>query len=331
MKDVAADRPPPEQWIADLKDAFRDRGALLEYLDIPESAAGHAPATPAMLVPRSFAAKMRRGDAADPLLLQVLPRSEELVSQAGFIRDPVGDESSSLGEGVIQKYPSRALIVTTRQCAVRCRFCFRRSTLADFSAGDHLKIDRILSMIESRPDVDEVILSGGDPLLLNDAELGNVLATLDRTDQIRTVRIHTRAPVVLPSRVQAPLVRILSSFAKTLVMVLHVNHPREMEEDTRLAIAALAKTGVLLLNQSVLLKGVNDSADALITLSKRLVAAGVVPYYLHQLDRVVGTHHFEVPVETGRAIIETMRKQGAGYLVPRYVREIPGKTAKKPL
>ncbi len=323
--------PQPEQWIADLRDAFRDRGELLDYLGILETDGGPSPSTPPLLVPRSFADKMRKGDASDPLLRQVLPGPEELQMKEGFSRDPVGDQSASLGEGVIQKYRSRALVITTHRCAVHCRFCFRRNTLAGFTEAAPLRMDRILRIVESQDDVDEIVLSGGDPLMLTDAVFGDLLAAVERLAQIRTVRIHTRAPIVLPSRIQAPVVRILSSCSKTLVLVLHVNHPNEIGEDTRASVAALAGTGAVMLNQSVLLKGVNDSADTLLALSRELVAAGVVPYYLHQLDRAEGTHHFEVPVEIGRAIVETMRRRGAGYLVPRYVREISGEHSKAPL
>lgn len=283
-------------------------------------------------VPHSFIRRMRRGDPHDPLLRQVLPMTQELLAVPGFIHDPVGDIAAMARPGVLHKYAGRALLVTTGACAIHCRYCFRRHyPYAQAHAGqaswtpalDHLRADA---------SIQEVILSGGDPLALSDAKLAQLAQALDGIAHLRRLRIHTRLPVVLPARVDAALLDWLSQGRLARVIVLHVNHAQELADAEVLhALAALRGSGATLLNQAVLLRGVNDTAQALVALSEGLFGAGVLPYYLHQLDRVQGAAHFEVPDAEALALLAEVRAHLPGYLVPRLVREVAGAPAKLPV
>lgn len=306
--------------------------ALLE-LDL-NLASTLAPAAAAfsMRVPHSFIRRMRRGDPHDPLLRQVLPMAQELRAVPGFIHDPVGDLAAMAQPGVLHKYAGRALLVTTGACAIHCRYCFRRHyPYAQAHAGqaswtpalDHLRADA---------SIHEVILSGGDPLALSDTKLAQLAQALDEIAHLRRLRIHTRLPVVLPSRVDTPLLAWLSQGRLPRVIVLHINHAQELADtEVVAALAALRRSGATLLNQAVLLRGVNDTAHALGALSEALFSAGVLPYYLHQLDRVQGAAHFEVPDAEALALLAEVRMRLPGYLVPRLVREVAGAPAKLPV
>jgi EF-P beta-lysylation protein EpmB len=275
---------------------------------------------------------MRRGDPHDPLLRQVLPMAQELLAVTGFIHDPVGDLAAMAQPGVLHKYTGRALLVTTGACAIHCRYCFRRHyPYAQAHAGqdswtpalDHLRADA---------SIHEVILSGGDPLALSDTKLAQLIQALDGIAHLRRLRIHTRLPVVLPARVDGPLLEWLSQGRLSRIIVLHVNHAQELAAaDVVAALATLRRSGATLLNQAVLLRGVNDTAQALVALSEALFSAGVLPYYLHQLDRVQGAAHFEVPDAEALALLAEVRAHLPGYLVPRLVREVAGAPAKLPV
>jgi EF-P beta-lysylation protein EpmB len=285
----------------------------------------------AMRVPRAYAQRMRPGDPRDPLLLQVLPRGPEHESVEGFITDPVGDLDAVRVPGVLQKYAGRALVITTGACAVHCRYCFRR----EFPYAEHhsaaARPADLGAALSAMPDVTEVILSGGDPLSLSDRRIGALLAMLDQQPGVQRIRMHTRLPIVLPERVTGTLMDALGRVGKPVIMVLHCNHAQEIDASVAAAAARLSDACALLLNQSVLLRGINDSVATLVALSEQLFAAGITPYYLHQLDPVRGAAHFAVADDQARTLLAGAARQLPGYLVPRLVREVPGAASKSPL
>jgi EF-P beta-lysylation protein EpmB len=321
-------------WQRQWREAITDPITLLAMLGLGDHAGRLlAPADTgfALRVPHAYVARMRYGDPADPLLLQVLPGAGELLESPGFSLDAVGDLAASTGHGVLQKYHGRSLLIATGSCAIHCRYCFRRhfpyaeQTAASARWGaaiDHLRGDTSIS---------EVILSGGDPLSLTTpklAELGDALAGLPH---VRRLRIHTRLPIVLPQRVDAEWLAWLERLPMQKVVVVHANHAHEIDPSVADACAAMRGAGAVLLNQSVLLRRINDSMDALAALSERLFDCGVLPYYLHLLDRVRGTAHFEVPEDRARDLLEGLRARLPGYLVPRLVREVAGAASKTPV
>ena len=281
-------------------------------------------------VPASFIARMRPGDIADPLLRQVLPLDAETVPVAGFDLDPVGDRAARVAPGVLHKYAGRALLTVTGACAVHCRYCFRRHfPYADnnASAGDW---PAALAYIAGDDTLHEVILSGGDPLSLADRRLADLITGLAAIPHLRRLRVHTRVPIVLPSRVEPGLIAALTS-RLPVALVVHVNHAQELDAGVADALARFSEAGMVLLNQSVLLRGVNDDVAALADLSEALFAARVVPYYLHLLDKVAGAAHFEVPLARAQVLHRALRARLPGYLVPRLVQEIAGADAKTPV
>lgn len=321
-------------WQAELRSGFQSVDALLGYLGLDRARCGVAPEAAAefpLRVPRSFAALMRPGDPDDPLLRQVLPLAAELEVAPGFGPDPVGDLASVRAPGVLHKYAGRALVVTTGACAIHCRYCFRRG----FPYGEHGvpagAVAATVGALAGDPGLQEIILSGGDPLVLPDRRLGEWLDAIDAAAPVRRIRIHTRLPVVLPARVDPGLLATLGRVRKPLTIVVHCNHPRELGDDARAALLRLRPVAAALLNQAVLLRGVNASADVLVELSEALFSAGVLPYYLHQLDAVQGAAHFAVPDAEAIGIVATASARLPGYLVPRLVREIAGAPAKTPL
>lgn len=315
-----------------MRAAFRQAGDLAEYLQLPENCWQNGLAAAEdfpLFVPREFAAKMRPRDLTDPLLRQVLPIEQETLATEGFTANPVGDHEATLTPGLLQKYQGRALMVTTGACAVHCRYCFRRH----FPYGEGPKgIDAwsaALAAIHEDETLHEILLSGGDPLTLTDGILGQLAEKIATATHIRRLRIHTRLPVMIPSRVNDAFLAWLTGTRLRPFMVIHVNHPNELADDVAQALARLSEAQVPLLNQSVLLRSVNDNAETLIELSEKLLDLNVMPYYLHQLDRVQGAAHFEVPRSEGLRIMETMRARLPGYAVPRYVEEIAGDTSKR--
>jgi EF-P beta-lysylation protein EpmB len=314
-------------WQLELANAITCADELLAELDL-HHLADELVSQPAfrLLVPRGFAAKMQKGNADDPLLKQVLPMAAE-NSQYG-ISDPVGDLDAMATPGLLHKYRGRALLVTTGACAIHCRYCFRRHfPYASANPGKKAWGDAI-AYLSAHEDVHEVILSGGDPLVLDNAKLGRLLIALEQIPHIKWLRVHTRLPVVLPSRVDAELVAILQNLRLRKTFVIHANHANEIGTDEHAALHKLHSSGMTLLNQSVLLKGINDSPTALIDLSKSLYEAGVLPYYLHMLDPVKGAMHFEVSQSRAVELIAAVQKELPGYLVPRLVRENPGEASK---
>jgi EF-P beta-lysylation protein EpmB len=274
---------------------------------------------------------MKPGDASDPLLRQVLPLKAEQLPVEGFGPDPVGDRPATRVPGLVQKYAGRALLMVHGACAIHCRYCFRRHyPYADLGASNP-RLRGAVDAIAADSSLTEVILSGGDPLLLDDGPLGALLRRLDAIPHLRRLRIHSRLPVVLPERVTEGLCLAVGGMRLSPVVVIHANHPQELGPDTASALGRLRGAGVTLLNQSVLLGGVNDRVDTLGELSERLFAQGVLPYYLHQLDPVQGAAHFQVPDTNALALLEGLRVHLPGYLVPRLVREVSGEAFKSPL
>ena len=315
-----------------MRAAFRRLDELCRYLQLPDGvveagqpAAGDFP----LFVPREFAAKMRVGDVNDPLLRQVLPVESESVSVEGFTANPVGDQEATLTPGLLQKYHGRALMITTGACAVHCRYCFRRHFPYSEGPKGIEAWETALAAIAGDASLHEILLSGGDPLTLTDGILRQLVERISQSEHIQRLRIHTRLPVMIPSRVNEELLTWLTGTRLKPVVVIHVNHPQELGDDVIAALACLSEAGVPLLNQTVLLRGINDDASTLIELSERLFDCRVMPYYLHQLDRVQGAAHFQVDRATGLELIAAMRSSLPGYLVPRYVEEIAGDTSKR--
>ncbi|MDQ3617883.1 MAG: EF-P beta-lysylation protein EpmB [Pseudomonadota bacterium] len=324
----------PPRWQQLWREAVRDPRELLAMLNLSSAGLGNSDAAALQFplrVPRGFVARMRSGDPHDPLLRQILPLDDEMRPMPGFNLDAVGDTQAKAGAGVIRKYRGRALLVTTGSCAVHCRYCFRRHfPYAEETAAAAGWRDAI-ELIRADPGIDEVILSGGDPWSLATPKLAELTDALAGIRHLKRLRIHTRLPVVLPERVDTPLLEWIGALPWPVTIVLHANHAAEFDAAVDAALAKLKATGALLLNQAVLLRGVNDSLQALVDLSERSHAAGVLPYYLHQLDRVQGAAHFEVSDDQSRHLHAAMTAQLSGYLVPKLVREIAGDTGKRAL
>ena len=318
-------------WREEVRTAVRDAGELCHRLGLsPDlvTTAESAAREFSVFVPPSYLARIRRGDPHDPLLRQVLPVANETDEVPGFSADPVSDAAAVLQPGVLQKYAGRALLITTGACAVHCRYCFRRHFPYEEAPHSDAAWDGALATIAADPTISEVILSGGDPLMLVDERLSTLVKKIAALPRVERLRVHTRLPIMIPSRVTEELVTLLSSTHLTPLVVIHANHAQELDKAVAQSLARLQCAGVMLLNQAVLLRGVNDSVEAQITLSKSLVQMGVLPYYLHQLDRVRGAAHFEVPIAEGKKITAAMRAQLPGYMVPKYVQEVPGELSK---
>jgi L-lysine 2,3-aminomutase len=324
----------PNRWQQALKDAIRDPDELCQLLAISDSWAGaarHWAGRFPLFVPRSYVARMRPGDPYDPLLRQVLPLAEEQAPVEGFVSDPVGDLQAAVAPGLLQKYHARVLMVTTGACAVHCRYCFRRHFPYAIAPKSPKDWQSAIDEIAADRSIEEVILSGGDPLTLVDAHLAELVAMLEPIQHLKRLRIHTRLPIMIPERVTCELVDWLTGSRLTPIVVIHANHSAELDRSVAAALARLADAGVLLLNQAVLLRGVNDSCQALEELSQKLIELRVIPYYLHQLDPVAGAAHFEVPVERGRELMRQLRARLPGYAIPRYVQEVARAEFKVPL
>jgi len=321
------------RWQHSLRDAVRDVHELLEILELDpldtdwlQPGTGEFP----VLIPRSFISRMRKGDPDDPLLRQVLPARDEHAEHPGFTQDPLL-EIPLAQAGVIEKYPSRALLVTTSACPVHCRYCFRRHFPYETQLASQNDWADALTALKSSPDIREVILSGGDPLSLSNRRLQKLISELETVESITTVRIHSRFPIILPERIDRELLALLRQTRLRTVLVVHCNHANEIDASVRTALLQVSATGTSLLNQSVLLRGINDNVDCLESLSYRLFDSGVLPYYLHRLDRVAGAAHYQVEDTKALQLIADLRTRVPGYLVPRLVQEIPGELSKIPL
>jgi L-lysine 2,3-aminomutase len=326
--------PIPDDWQAAIAGAITDPAELCGALGLdPALAAGARRAEGGfpLLVPRTYLARIRPNDPCDPLLLQVLPREAELGQPPQFTRDPLAEANALRAPGLLWKYPGRILIVTTGCCAVHCRFCFRRHFPYRLVPQTLESWESVLAEVAADGLIEEVILSGGDPLMLGDEELAGLAKRLAQIDHVQRLRLHTRLPILIPQRVTGGLIRGLRATRLAPYMVVHVNHPAEIDGAVAAALTRLIEAGIPVLSQSVLLRGVNDQVEVLAELYRRLVGLRILPYYLHQLDRVAGAAHFEVPEAKGIELVEGLRARLPGYAVPRYVRETPDAPSKLPL
>ncbi|NQD36562.1 EF-P beta-lysylation protein EpmB [Permianibacter sp. IMCC34836] len=346
MADILANLPPkgqiaaipvqsdsPRDWRQTLKEAIESVEELMTAVQVPVSALPErlqAQTDFALRVPRPFVARMAKGDLNDPLLKQVLPAPEELQLSPGYSHDPLDEQDTEI-PGLLHKYRSRVLLITTGACAINCRYCFRRHFPYEDNRPGRKGFAAICDYIRQHPEVNEVILSGGDPLAAPDSYLAELHSQLAALPQLRRFRIHTRLPVVIPERVNDELLAWLASPRFQTVVVIHSNHGNEIDAEVGAALTRLRQAGVTLLNQAVLLAGVNDSVAALSELSERLFRYGVLPYYLNQLDQVQGASHFAVPDERARALMRELLTVLPGFLMPKLMREQAGKTSKTPL
>lgn len=281
-------------------------------------------------VPPYFLSKIQKGNPNDPLLLQVLPQNAEFLSGKEYVGDPLEEADASPVPGLIHKYKSRVLFITTQACAINCRYCFRRN----FPYREHRPEDQwnqAIEYIRTQKSVNEVILSGGDPLVLKDEKIAQLLRKLDEIPQIVRIRIHTRLLTSLPNRITSALLATLANLSCKIVFVTHCNHAQELGEEVAKACKALQAIGVTILNQSVLLKDINDNADTLMNLSESLFAHGILPYYLFTLDKVMGAEHFDMPHERAHKIYQTLAEKLPGFLLPKLASEIPGRSSKTTL
>jgi EF-P beta-lysylation protein EpmB len=323
-----------KNWQQQLAEAFNNIEDLCHYLhlsikDLPVSEA--AAKNFSLRVPLSFAASMQKNNPNDPLLRQVMPIKDELNIYPGFSNDPVGDLSSATQIGVLHKYQGRVLLINTGSCAINCRYCFRRNfPYSDLQLGKQHENAAIQYIIDNH-DISEVILSGGDPLLLNDERLEKLIQQLSAIKHLKRIRIHSRLPIVLPARITNDFINSLTKSAKQIVLVVHCNHANEINTRVIAGFTLLQNKGITLFNQSVLLKGVNDDATVLCELSEQLFSLGIIPYYLHLMDKATGTGHFDVPETTAIALIQQMQNILPGYLVPKLVMEQAGALSKQPI
>lgn len=322
---------PADLWQESLSDLITDPRELADFLHLDrrlDPAGEQALAQFPLKVPRAFAERMEKGNWRDPLLRQVWPSFVEEREAPGFTADPLRERHYNPRPGLLHKYRGRVLLIAAPHCAIHCRYCFRREFDYRENSPARARWREAFDYIRGDASIEEVILSGGDPLALGDGQLRWLLEAISGISHLTTVRIHTRLPVVIPERVSGGLLATLRGCGQRVVVVIHCNHAQEIDADVAASLGALNHAGVRLLNQSVLLKGVNDDAAALSALAKRLFAENVLPYYLHLPDRVAGTRHFAVTLAEAREIMRDLQASLPGYLVPRLVREDPGEPAK---
>lgn len=314
-------------WQKILKSNFTKWEELIAFLEIPPSLqTAILKSSPFPLnLPKRLAEKIKKGRLDDPILRQFVPLQDEQEDSPGFLSDPVGDLQVQCTPNLLQKYEGRALLVSTSACAMHCRFCFRQNYPYD---SKNKSYDDEIQLLERDSSITELILSGGDPLSLPNRVLADLFNRLKKISHLKRLRFHTRFPIGIPERIDEGLLTLLSSSPFQIWFVLHVNHPLELDEDLFFALKKLQKLSIPLLTQTVLLKGVNDTGEVLLELFEKLINRGILPYYLHQLDRVKGAHHFDVEEEEGHRLIKYLEENLPGYGVPKYVREISGKRAK---
>ncbi|KZN29394.1 lysine 2,3-aminomutase [Pseudoalteromonas luteoviolacea S2607] len=281
-------------------------------------------------VPRPFVEKMRFGDPSDPLLLQVMPLHQEFIAASGFNKDPLEEQDAPV-PGLLHKYKSRVLLMLKTGCAVNCRYCFRRHFPYQENQINKRTLQPIFDYLVDHPEINEVILSGGDPLMAKDNMIAWLLDKLEQLPQIKRLRIHSRLPIVIPTRITTELCELLNKSRLKTILVNHINHQNEIDLHFTHAMQKLKHAGVTLLNQTVLLKGINDTPKALIELSEALFESDVLPYYLHLLDKVEGASHYDLAQEEAVALVTEMLDALPGFLVPKLVREIGGKQSKTPI
>ena len=314
-------------WRDIQKTNFSNLDALADFLELSAAQKNqliNRPSFPLNL-PRRLAQKIEKKTLNDPLLKQFVGLKEELEISEGFCSSPTQDENFSKTSKLLQKYNKRALLITTSACAMHCRFCFRQNYPYDISKKTFTEE---LKLISDDPSLMEIILSGGDPLSLSDRALNDLINAIENISHIKIVRFHTRFPIGIPERISEDFLKIFQHRRLQFIFVVHINHPKELDEDVSFHLKRLNKLGIPLLNHTVLLQDINDTLETMIELNTKLILAGIMPYYLNQLDKVQGSAHFEVAFEKGKVLIEEMRKHLPGYAVPRYIQEIPGKPHK---
>ncbi|MEZ5504134.1 MAG: EF-P beta-lysylation protein EpmB [Halioglobus sp.] len=321
-----------EDWQDQLRNIVSSRRELLELLGLDESDVGSADGACddfPLKVPRSFVQRMQYGDPQDPLLLQVLSSGREMLATPGYVRDPVGECGATIPHpGIIHKYQGRVLLLVSGGCAINCRYCFRRHFPYNENRNSREEWGEALEYIHADPGIEEVILSGGDPLMATDNQLQTLVDQIAAIPQVKRLRIHTRLPVVIPERVTGALLAAIVHPRLQTIMVIHCNHAREIHDAVSTTLLEIRRREITVLNQAVLLAGVNDTLEAQLALCKRLFAAGTLPYYLHLLDKVQGAAHFDVPESRARELVSALSARLPGYLVPKLVRETAGAAAK---
>lgn len=331
---VTLNTPSREDWLSQLADVITSPDELLHLLDLDKHenllAGREAKRLFPLRVPRAFVARMEKGNPDDPLLKQTLTLQDEFVTAPGFSTDPL-EEQNSVVPGLLHKYMNRALLLVKGGCAVNCRYCFRRHFPYADNQGNKRNWQAALDYIAAHPELDEIIFSGGDPLMAKDRELDWLIDQLEAIPHIKRLRIHSRLPIVIPARITDALVARFERASLQILLVNHINHANEIDDAFRQAMGKLRRAGVTLLNQSVLLRGINDNAQVLANLSNALFDAGVMPYYLHVLDKVQGAAHFMVSDDEARAIVRELLTLVSGYMVPKLAREIGGEPSKTPL
>lgn len=318
-------------WQDELRDSITDPAELLKRLALPDDLLDGAIAGDALFdlrVPEPYLSRIEKGNPRDPLLLQVLPLQQETQELPGYTTDPLEENASNPLPGLIHKYTHRVLLILSGACAINCRYCFRRHFAYQDNQLGREQWQAILTYLQEHSEVEEVIFSGGDPLATPDNRLERMIQDLEQIPHVERLRIHTRLPVVIPSRITPALTHMLANTRLSSVIVLHINHANEIDEAVKRAATQLTQQNITLLNQSVLLRGVNDNATVQKTLSKSLFAAGILPYYLFLFDPVAGAAHFDIPEEEARRLAAEMQASLPGYLMPRLAVEIPGKSSK---
>ncbi|KGY13421.1 lysine 2,3-aminomutase [Vibrio tubiashii] len=322
-----------QNWLKQLANGISDPAKLLEQLEIdpkPWQEGFAARKLFAQRVPQSFVDRMEKGNPFDPLLRQILPLNEEFEVHAGYSNDPLAEQNNTT-PGLLHKYRSRALMILKGGCAINCRYCFRRHFPYDENKGNKAVWQQNLDYIQATPELDELILSGGDPLMAKDEELKWLIDRIADIRHIKRLRIHSRLPVVIPDRITDSLCDILGESRLQVILVTHINHSNEVNQELRDAMSRLKQANVTLLNQGVMLKGVNNSVEAQVNLSHALFDAGILPYYIHVLDKVQGAAHFYISDQEAKAIMQGLLERVSGYLVPKLTREIGGRASKTPL
>lgn len=317
----------PTLWRQIQKENFTSLAELSDFLELTPENRAYLSAAPRFVLnlPQRLAAKMAKNSLTDPIFRQFVPLIEEAIPVEGYVADPVCDQTFVQGKKILHKYDGRALWLTTSACAMHCRYCFRQNFPYESQATEHAQE---LAYLRANGDIQEIILSGGDPLSLNDAALGQLLYAFDTIPHIRRLRFHTRFPIGIPERIDSSFLELLSGISKQIYFVIHCNHAKELDSDVVAALRKIAGLGIPILNQSVLLKGVNDTEETFLALCQALTNAGVIPYYLNLLDKVSGAAHFFVSEERGYQLIRYVQEHHSGYGVPRLIREEPGATSK---
>lgn len=330
MGNVVSQTLTATNWRQILCQNFTNWEKLADFLELDEQQRAQMIAKPRFVLnlPIRLARKIEKGTLDDPILKQFVPMIAETIPMAGFVKDPVGDHASRRGSKLLHKYKGRVLLVCTSACAMHCRYCFRQNF--DYDVEDKSFAEEI-ETVKQDESISEVILSGGDPLSLPEHRLSSLLHKISAIPHIRRIRFHSRFPIGIPERIDDAFLQMIEEVPKQIFFVIHCNHPRELDDEVIARLQTLQKLGVMLLNQAVLLRGVNDDVEVLKELSEILVDHGMLPYYLHQLDRVQGAAHFEVTEEEGHRLIDQLMTLLPGYAVPKYVKEIAGDPSKTPI